>query len=155
MEFPRQEYWSGLPFSPPGDLPDTGIEPASLASPASTESPGTPVPDSTSCQTQLTVYCLCNLYFGNPGRSPSSFPLNAPGTGLCYLHAISHLLFLYCNYFDLCKFLADKISSYIISLFLVVNPEHFGRTVGIAVRDAYWKFVSDRCDKLTINSVTY
>ena len=28
MEFPRQEYWSGLPFSPSGDHPDPGIEPA-------------------------------------------------------------------------------------------------------------------------------
>ena len=27
MGFPRQEYWSGLPFSSPGDLPDSGIEP--------------------------------------------------------------------------------------------------------------------------------
>ena len=26
MEFPRQEYWSGLPFLSPGDLPDPGIE---------------------------------------------------------------------------------------------------------------------------------
>ena len=26
MRFPRQEYWSGLPFPPPGDLPDPGIE---------------------------------------------------------------------------------------------------------------------------------
>ena len=34
MGFPRQEYWSELPFRPPGDLPDPGIEPASLASPA-------------------------------------------------------------------------------------------------------------------------
>ena len=31
MEFSRQEYWSGLPFSPPGDLPDLGIEPGSAA----------------------------------------------------------------------------------------------------------------------------
>ena len=31
----RQEYWSGLPFPSPGDLPDPGIEPASLMSPAS------------------------------------------------------------------------------------------------------------------------
>ena len=30
MEFSRQEYWSGLPFPPPGDLPDPGIEPISL-----------------------------------------------------------------------------------------------------------------------------
>ena len=29
MEFPRQEYWSGLPCPSPGDLPDPGIEPAS------------------------------------------------------------------------------------------------------------------------------
>jgi len=29
MGFPRQEYWNGLPFPPPGDLPDPGIEPAS------------------------------------------------------------------------------------------------------------------------------
>ena len=33
-EFSRQEYWSGLPFLPPEDLPDPGIKPASLASPA-------------------------------------------------------------------------------------------------------------------------
>ena len=26
MEFSRQEYWSGLPFASPGDLPDPGIE---------------------------------------------------------------------------------------------------------------------------------
>ena len=26
----RQEYWSGLPYSPPGNLPDPGIEPAFL-----------------------------------------------------------------------------------------------------------------------------
>ena len=29
--FSRQEYWSGLPFSSPGDLPDPGIEPRSPA----------------------------------------------------------------------------------------------------------------------------
>ena len=31
MGFPRQEYWSGLPFSSSGDLCDPGIEPASPA----------------------------------------------------------------------------------------------------------------------------
>ena len=34
MEFSRQEYWSRLPFPPPADLPDPGIEPASPLSPA-------------------------------------------------------------------------------------------------------------------------
>ena len=29
MGFPKQEYWSGLPFASPGDLPDPGIEPTS------------------------------------------------------------------------------------------------------------------------------
>ena len=32
MGFPRQEYWSGLPFPSPGDIPDPGIEPSSSLS---------------------------------------------------------------------------------------------------------------------------
>ena len=31
MRFPRQEYWSGLPFPPPGYLSDPGVEPMSPA----------------------------------------------------------------------------------------------------------------------------
>ena len=34
MGFSRQEYWSGLPCPPPGDLPNPGIKPASPISPA-------------------------------------------------------------------------------------------------------------------------
>ena len=34
MGFSRQEYWNGLPFPTPGDLPNPGIKPTSLASPA-------------------------------------------------------------------------------------------------------------------------
>ena len=34
MRFSRQEYWSGLPCPPPGDLSDSEIEPTSLKSPA-------------------------------------------------------------------------------------------------------------------------
>ena len=34
MRFPRQEYWSGLPGPPPGDLPGRGMEPVSFMSPA-------------------------------------------------------------------------------------------------------------------------
>ena len=36
MEFSRQEYWSGLPCPPPGDLPNSGIEPIFLTPPALT-----------------------------------------------------------------------------------------------------------------------
>ena len=50
MGFPMQEYWSGLLFLSPGDLPNSGIKPMSLASPAlaggffTTAPPGKPLP---------------------------------------------------------------------------------------------------------------
>ena len=44
MGFSRQGSWSGLPFPPPGDLPDPGIEPASPVSPALAGGFLTPVP---------------------------------------------------------------------------------------------------------------
>ena len=50
LEFSRQEYWSGLPFLPPGDPPDLGIRHKFPASPAlaggffTTEPPGKPLP---------------------------------------------------------------------------------------------------------------
>ena len=46
MEFSRQEYWSGVPFPSPGDLPDPGIEPGSPALQADalpSEPPGNPI----------------------------------------------------------------------------------------------------------------
>ena len=46
MGFSRQEYWSGLPFPSPGDLPDPGIEPSSPALQAdalTSEPPGKPL----------------------------------------------------------------------------------------------------------------
>ena len=45
MGFLRQEYWNGLPFPSPGDLPDPGTEPRSLAFQAdalTSEPPGKP-----------------------------------------------------------------------------------------------------------------
>ena len=48
VEYSSQEYWSGLPFPPPGDIPDPGIKPVSPASPTLagrffiTELPGKP-----------------------------------------------------------------------------------------------------------------
>ena len=45
MDFSRQEYWSGLPFPSPGDLPDSGIEPRSpelQADALPSEPPGNP-----------------------------------------------------------------------------------------------------------------
>ena len=45
QDFSRQEYWSGFPFSPPGDLPNPEIEPTSPALAGgffTTEPPGKP-----------------------------------------------------------------------------------------------------------------
>ena len=46
MGFSRQEYWSGLPFPSPGDLPDPGLKPGSPALQADSlpfEPPGKPI----------------------------------------------------------------------------------------------------------------
>ena len=54
MGFSRQEYWSGLPFPSPGDLPDPRIEPRSPALEADTltsEPPGKTIVS--------TVVCIC------------------------------------------------------------------------------------------------
>ena len=48
MEFSRQEYWHGLPFPSPGDLPHPGIElrsPTLQADALTSEPPGKPLPD--------------------------------------------------------------------------------------------------------------
>ena len=50
MGFPRQEHCSGLPFPSPGDSPNPGIEPASLASPALAD-------------------CLSLCHLGSPSKS--------------------------------------------------------------------------------------
>ena len=62
MGFSRQEYWSGLLFPPPGDLPDPGIKPTSPASPAlaggffTTEPPGYPHLEGTYLNIINTIY---------------------------------------------------------------------------------------------------
>ena len=43
MRFPRQEYWSGLPFPSPGELHNPRVEPVSFASPALASEFFTPV----------------------------------------------------------------------------------------------------------------
>ena len=46
MEFSRQEYWNGLPFLPPGDLPSPGIQstsPALAGAFFNTDPPGKPI----------------------------------------------------------------------------------------------------------------
>jgi len=64
MGFPRQEYRSGLPFPPPRDLPDPGIEPMSPAAPAlagrffTAEPPGKPLSPRLCCLKNRSFCCL-------------------------------------------------------------------------------------------------
>ena len=60
-EFPRQEYWSGLPFPSPGDLPDPGVEPVSLMSPALADESFTTEPLGKPCRPKNEV--LIRAYF--------------------------------------------------------------------------------------------
>ena len=59
MGFSRQEYWSGLACPPPGHLPDPGIEPVSLISPALASEFFT---TSTAWEAQFKVYKVLILY---------------------------------------------------------------------------------------------
>ena len=86
MEFPRQEYWSGMPLPSPGDLPDPGIELRSTALETDglpSEQPGKP----------------CSLYLrpilqqpkGDPGRK-GLFPVLHCSLGSLLLFMISYPL---------------------------------------------------------------
>ena len=58
MGFSRQEYWSGLPFPSPGDIPNPGIEPESptlQADALTSEPPGKAVKEELLCSLQLWV----------------------------------------------------------------------------------------------------
>ena len=69
MGFSRQEYWSGLPFPSPGDLPDPGIEPRSptfQADALTSEPPGKPI-----CM-YICIYTSPLFWISFPFRSPAS-----------------------------------------------------------------------------------
>ena len=96
MEFARQEYWSGLPIPSPGDLPDPGIKPMSLMSPAlagrffTPEPPGKPnsnirrcwkpLPTDPGSLSSLIDIFQCRLWYPQPAardrdhRLPNSSP---------------------------------------------------------------------------------
>ena len=67
MGFSRQEYWSGLPFPPPGDLPNPGVKPMSPALQANSlpyESPGKP-PLNFKRQKNITNVLMTRYQFAN------------------------------------------------------------------------------------------
>ena len=103
MGFLRQEYWNGLPFPPPGDLPNSGTEPTSLASPAlaggflPTVTPGKP---KNKCHLHKTtqLYMLISMsQLATPNlliRSTATFhsPQNCGAFPFISEHAIQMLL---------------------------------------------------------------
>ena len=96
MEFSRQEYWSVLPFPPPGDLPDPGIEPRSPALQADdllTELWGKPQAHSKLSLTILVIllnwsfqhcviWVMTSSYQRGSWNSNSDFPLVTRSPGL-------------------------------------------------------------------------
>ena len=79
MGFSRQEYWSGLPFPSPGDLPDPGIKPGSPALQAdalTSEAPGKPFhqgrcyPAAAAAKSLQSCLTLCDPIDGSPAGSP-------------------------------------------------------------------------------------
>ena len=91
MGFSRQEYSSGLPFPPPGDLPDPGIKPTSLAPSAfagrffTTEPPQKPTREICRLLTELT----CQLVTGSLVCGTKEL--------LCHLQILLALLTQYWN----------------------------------------------------------
>ena len=79
MRFSRQEYWSGLLFPSPGDLPDPGMEPGSYASQADalpSEPPGKQLYSNLKKYSLLFVKCsLLNgrFFFGSVGGKIQHF----------------------------------------------------------------------------------
>ena len=67
MGFFSQEYWSGLPFPSPGDLPNPGIKPASPVSPA-----------------------LAGQFFTTSATCYSNILIGLPESSLCFAPHFSH-----------------------------------------------------------------
>ena len=88
MGFSKQEYWSGLPFPSPEDLPEAGIEPASPALEGgffTTEPAGEPREIVGPCKRMLyspfhffLYYFLFSLTLSLPSVFPPSFCLSPP-----------------------------------------------------------------------------
>ena len=91
--FSRQEYWSGLPCFPPGDLPNPGIEPMSLMSPVLT---GRFFTTSATWETHSVHGGIvkCRSQFSRPGVEPSIFKrLPREIRHMCAVRQVSYKIF--------------------------------------------------------------
>ena len=95
--FPRQEYWSGLPFPSPGDLLDSGIE---LMSPALANGFFTSEPSRT------PLWAVINVNYFNPKLE--NFVQKGPDSKYSrfdklYIQSLLHILFVYFKHFKIFK----------------------------------------------------
>ena len=83
VEFSKQEYWSGMPFPYPGDLPNTGIQPGSPALQADSllsESPGKPKNTGVGSLSLLQgIFPDPGIKLGPPELQADSLPAELPG----------------------------------------------------------------------------
>ena len=84
MGFPRQEYWNGLPFPSPGNLPDPGIKPVSsvlMGRFFTTEPPGKP---KRSLPHFYYIICsVCQSFLQPHGLQHTRLPRPSPSPGVC------------------------------------------------------------------------
>ena len=93
MGFSRQEYWSGLPCPPPGDLPHAGIKPASLISSALTggffttsstwEASEAPINTCLTPTTPASLWYVLETELPRPSPSQSACPSACNADELC------------------------------------------------------------------------
>ena len=94
--FSRQEYWSGLPCSPPGDLPDPGVEPVSPASPALQVNSLTTEPlekPKSGSQLKSPPLVITNIQFPNNPLILNAFSRKQGGGQSCFLPENTVLIF--------------------------------------------------------------
>ena len=79
MGFSRQEYWSGLPFPPPGDFPDPGIKPRSTVFPTMSASLHIPSPGFFMCSKKSIELKVASPALG--GSVVKNLPASAEDAG--------------------------------------------------------------------------
>ena len=147
MEFSRQEYWSGLPFPSPGDLPHLGIKPCSSAFQADSllsELPGKPssvqfsysaVSDSA---TPWTIACQASLSITNSRRllKLMSIQLVMPSKHLI----LCHPLFLLPSIFPGIRVFANE------SVLCITWPKYWSFSFSISPSNECSGLISFRMD---------
>ena len=150
MEFSRQGYWSKVPFPTPGDLPDPGIEPASLVSPALAGGFFTTVQLSSAAQSRLT---LCSMDCSTPG-----LPVHHQSRNLLKFMSIESVM--PSNHLILCRpllFLPSIFPSIRVfsngSALCIGWPKYWNFSFNISPSNEYSGLISFRMDWLDLLAV--